>query len=291
MTVLALFVPLLAGATVALVATAAHHRLPPHLAARFITLSLALVMVGALPTALVLAASFLIHVPLVGAALQWCAHTVGFHATVSAWVGVPAVVLVGVGSVRIARVLRQHRSVRCDCGGPVQVAADQRPFAVTLPGRGGQIVMSSGLIDLLGPDETDVVLAHEHAHARLRHDRYLLVLELSATALPPVRPLARWARFSVERWPDEAAAAACGSRRLVAETVGKVALFGHPTAGVLGFAGNGVGSRVSALLRPPVPAPRAAGRAALFLAAAGTAVASAYQIHHLGVLVAAMCLN
>lgn len=291
MSLLALVVPLLAAATLALVATATHHRLPPRLAARCITLSLVLVMVGALPTLLVIAASFLTHVPFLGAGLQWCAHTFGFHATVPAWVGVPAVVLVVVGAIRMVRVLRLHRSIRCDCAGPVHVADDQRPFAVTLPGRGGQIVVSSGLIDLLEPAETEVVMAHEHAHARLRHDRYLLVAELSAAALPPVRPLARWARFSVERWADETAAAACGNRRLVAETVGKVALFGRPSPGMLGFAGSGVSNRVIALLQPPAPAPRAAGRIALGLAIAGTALASAYQIHHLGALLGAMCLH
>lgn len=291
MSLLALVVPLLAATAVALVATATHHRLPPRLAARFITLSLVLVMVGALPTLLVIAASFLTHVPFLGAGLQWCAHTFGFHATVPVWVGVPAVMLVSIGAVRMVRIVRQHRSIRCDCAGPVHVADDQRPFAVTLPGRGGQIVVSSGLIDLLRPAETEVVLAHEQAHARLRHDRYLLVVELSAAALPPVRPLARWARFSVERWADETAADICGSRRLVAETVGRVALFGGPMPGVLGFAGNGVGSRVHALLQPPVPSPRIAGRVALGLAIVGTAAASAYQIHHLGALIGAMCIH
>ena len=127
-------------------------------------------MVGALPTLLVIAASFLTHVPFLGDGLQWCAHTFGVHATVPAWVGVPAVVLVGVGAIRMVRVLRQHRSLRCDCAGPVHVADDQRPFAVTLPGRGGQIVVSSGLIDLLEPAETEVVMAHEHSHAALEHD-------------------------------------------------------------------------------------------------------------------------
>ena len=42
MSLLALILPLLAASTVAPAATAAHHHLPPRLAARFITLSLAL---------------------------------------------------------------------------------------------------------------------------------------------------------------------------------------------------------------------------------------------------------
>ena len=184
MSLLALILPLLAAAALALVATVAHHRLPPRLAARCITMSLVLVMVGALPTLLVIAASFLTHVPFLGDGLQWCAHTFGVHATVPAWVGVPAVVLVGVGAIRMVRVLRQHRSLRCDCAGPVHVADDQRPFAVTLPGRGGKIVVSSGLIDLLEPAETEVVMAHEHAHARLRHDRYLLAVSYTHLTLP-----------------------------------------------------------------------------------------------------------
>jgi hypothetical protein len=77
-------------------------------------------------------------------------------------------------------------------------------------------------IDLLDEDEQRIVLAHERAHAHYRHDRYLLAAEPAAAALPPLRALARRVNYSIERWADEAAAAICGDRRLVAITLGKV---------------------------------------------------------------------
>ena len=95
---------------------------------------------------------------------------------------------------------------------------------------------------------------------------------LAAAANPLLIPVARSVDYTVERWADEHAAAVTSDRRLVAETIGQVALLAGPrltgsrrrrTAGlVLGIAGSRtppglaglagpVPRRVAALLTAP----------------------------------------
>ena len=280
--------PLFVALGVAGVATSAHRRLPPRLAARFVTVALVLVVVAALPTALVVALAFLLHAPALGPGLEWCARALGLHDAVPAWIGVPLIVLLVVGAVRAVRLVREHRALRVDERLPMQITNSDKPYAVTLPGRAGQIVMSSALVELLDDDERRIVLAHEEAHARYRHDRYLFTAELAAALLPPLRALARRVHYSVERWADEAAATVCGDRELVAATLGKVALYSHhPT--IAGFARLGVASRMGALLAPPVPSPHRAQLVALWSSLAVTAAFSLYQLHHLERLLTALC--
>lgn len=54
-------------------------------------------------------------------------------------------------------------------GYDVLLVADRRPFALSLPRRHGGIVVSTGAVDLLEPEELAAVLAHEHAHVQQRH--------------------------------------------------------------------------------------------------------------------------
>jgi hypothetical protein len=280
--------PLLLTLTVAAIATSAHRRLPPRLATRFVTIALVLVVVAALPTALMFALAFLAHTPLVGLGFRWCAEAFGIHDAVPAWVGVPSLALIGVGAARTVRLLRQHRALRLDDSRPIHIANSHKPYAVTLPGRAGQIVISTAMVDLLDDDEQRIVIAHERAHARYRHDRYLLTAELAAAALPPLRGLARRVNYSIERWADEAAAAMCGDRELVAVTLGKVALQTNP-ATVAGFSGLGVASRMGALLQPPIPNPHRVHVVTLWSSLAVTAGCSVYQLHHLERLLTALC--
>jgi Zn-dependent protease with chaperone function len=280
--------PLLVTIAIAAIATSAHRRLPPKMATRFVTTAVVLVVAAALPTAFVVAIAFLTHAPVIGFGFEWCARAIGLHGAVPAWLGFPVLVLLVFGSLRTVRLLRDHRQLRLDESRPVHVAHSQKPFAVTLPGRAGQIVISTALVDMLDDNEQRIVLAHEQAHARYRHDRYLLAAELAAAALPPLRALAKRVSYSIERWADEAAAAACGDRQLVAVTLGKVALHATP-AGAAGFAGLGVASRIGALLEPPVPLPSRRERGVLWSSLAITAGFSLYQLHHLEQLLAALC--
>lgn len=280
--------PLIATVVVAVIATSTHRRLPPRLAARFVTIALVLVVLAALPTALVIAIAFLAHAPLIGFGFEWCAQAIGLHGSVPPWLGVPVIAVLAVGCVRASRLLRQHRLMRLNTPGSVHIADSDKPYAVTLPGRAGQVVISTALMELLDDDEQRIVLAHERAHARYRHDRYLLTAELAAAVLPPLRALANRVSYSVERWADEAAAAMCGDRELVAITLGKVALQTNvPT--VAGFAGLGVASRMGALLEPPIRNPHPGHVLALWSSIAVTAAFSAYQLHHLERLLTALC--
>jgi hypothetical protein len=283
-----LLFPLTVTVSIVALATAAHRRLPPRLATRFVTVALVLVVTAALPTALLVAVGFLAHVPLVGIGFEWCAQAMGMHGAISPWLGVPAVVLVVAGSFRAVRIARQHRRLRRVGVHGIHVARSATPYAVTLPGPEGTIVVSTALVDLLDEIECRIVLAHERAHARHRHDRYLLIAELAAAVLPPLRGLSRRVTFSVERWADEVAARSCGDRELVALTLGKVAL--HTSSPLVpAFAGLGVAARMTALFAPPVARPASRYVLLLWLALAAAAGVGVYQVVHLDQLLLALC--
>lgn len=280
--------PLMWCLAIIVAVTGAHRRLPPRLAARVATVGLVIVTLAMVPTALVVASAFLAHVPIVGVGFQWCARTFGAHGAIPTWVGVPVVAMVGIGVWRTCRVVRQYLRLRIGEPDSVHLLPSHRPYAVTLPGRA--VVISTAMIDLLDADEREIVLAHEHAHARLRHERYLLVAELAAAACPPLRSIARRVNYSLERWADDAAAAVCGDRKQVAVTLGKIALLTGPSsAGVLGFAGLGVSARMNALLAPPIAHPHRRYVFTLWAMLAAACAMSFYQLHHLESLLAALC--
>ncbi|WP_338775870.1 M56 family metallopeptidase [Streptomyces sp. DG1A-41] len=148
--------------------------------------------------------------------------------------------------------------------------------------RGGRVVVTTALLDRLRPAERRALFAHERAHLAARHDRFLLAVQLAARANPFLRPLRTAVAYTAERWADEEAARAIGSRRTVARAIGTAALVsrGTPAPTLAGLAAPGpVPRRVAALLGPP-PAVRtwppvftSVGLAA-WGAAAGTAVSA-----------------
>lgn len=289
MTFPTLLLPLLAAALLAGAVTAIHRRLPPMLAARTVTVTLAVVAAAAVPTMWILSLGYLAHVPWLGRGFAWCAETFGVHQRIPTWVGLPAIALGALGAIRLSKVTGSYRRLRQDRAGSVEVAVHPSAFAFTLPGRGGQVVWSSGLVELLDDQEQAVVLAHENAHARHRHDRYLLVAQCAAATVPFLSSLASRLEFSLERWADECAAAECGERRLVARTLGKVALHTLDTRPAMGFSGLGVPARVAALLTPPTRQPRPPVRFILWLAIATTAGLAGLQIHHLASVIVSLC--
>ena len=127
--------------------------------------------------------------------------------------------------------------------------------AYALPGGPGRIVVSGCLLDRLDSRGRDALVAHEQAHLSGRHHLFVAVTMVAAAANPLLLPVLRAVEYTVERWADERAAAATGDRRLVAQTIGQVALLApRPrTAGaVLGIAGAGA-RRVSVAWAGPVP--------------------------------------
>ncbi|MEV5313890.1 M56 family metallopeptidase [Streptomyces sp. NPDC052610] len=196
-------------------------------------------------------------------------------------------VLVACGRMlwRHGRVRRRaHRALAGLRETEVAVLPDDDPYAYALPGgRRGRVVVTTALLDCLEPAERRALFAHERAHLAARHHRFLLAVQLAARANPFLRPLRTAVTYAAERWADEDAAQAVGSRRTVARAIGKAALVsrGTPVATLAGFAAAGpVPRRVAALLGP---APVARGWPSVFtsvftsvgLAAWGAAVGTA----------------
>jgi hypothetical protein len=210
------------------------------------------------------------------------------HDHVPQWLGGPAVALVGAAAVRLARVRRLWVRSCCDDATGVEVVPSRELFAYTLPGAGGQVVVSQGLVDELDDDELAIVMAHEQAHGALRHDRFVVWGAVTVALVPVLAPLQRRLRFALERWADETTVCELDvERRVVARTLATVALstVSIPSAAA-GVSGIGVAGRVDALLDPP-----AGGRLAFALGATGIVAvvgAAAVQVHHVLPLLAAL---
>ncbi|MGW2373686.1 MULTISPECIES: M48 family metalloprotease [Kitasatospora] len=223
-------------------------------------------------------------------------HALPYHETV----GTAAMWLLVLVGFTCGRTLVRHLRVRSRARralaglpeGPagaegLAVLPDRSPYAYALPGSPGRVVVSTGMLDGLAEDEREALLAHERAHLRHRHHRYLLTTQLAACVNPFLRPLQEAVAFSAERWADEESAQAVGDRRITARAVARAALVSHaaPAPGFAAFAAPAaaqpgpVPRRVAALLGPvPTarnwpPAKTPAGLAAM-VAAVGTAASA-----------------
>ena len=167
--------------------------------------------------------------------------------------------------------------------------------AYAVPGWPGRIVLSAGILDALDDRGQAALLAHEQAHLAGQHHLFTTAARLAASANPLLLPLSRAVDYTTERWADERAAAATGDRRLVAVTIGRVALLATtPDPAALSIAGQPAGRvslawagpvprRVAALLAPP-PRPRTVlliAAAALVLLAGVSALEAARDLHAL----------
>jgi hypothetical protein len=203
-------------------------------------------------------------------------------------------------------------------GGRVVVVPGRAIEAYALPGSPGRIVVSGRLLEVLDDRGRAALLAHEHAHLDGQHHLFTTVAHLAAAANPLLLPVARAVDYTVERWADERAAAITGDRRLVASTIGQVALLaparparlraaalgitGGPgirgSLGITGARGRGHGARgraislawagpvprrVAALLAPPPHRQLTllAVVALLILVAGASAVEAARDLHAL----------
>jgi Zn-dependent protease with chaperone function len=180
--------------------------------------------------------------------------------------------------LRLRADLRRARQVAGGTGAELAVLPDDHPDAYALPGRPGQIVVTTGMLNALDPDEREALFAHERAHLRGRHHLLLAAMELAAVFHPALPALKEPLGYALERAADEAAAQAVGDRGLVGRAIGRAALAastapttsaGRRPRAALAAAAGPVPRRVAALLgsREPGGAPRTplAGR---FVAAA-----------------------
>jgi Zn-dependent protease with chaperone function len=274
---LPLVVPFLAGAAARPLA----ERLPPRTATWLLAAS-AVVLAGAswaVLGLLALAAAF--QVPRIDLAGDIPQHAMSRTDPAPVPLGVLAGALLAAAATaavraawrRTAALIAAHRQGRSLPGAgqmlgaaEVIVVTDDAVDAYAVPGWPSRIVVTSGMLDALTQAERDVLVAHERAHASSCHYLFTAAARLAAAANPLLRPLAGAVGYAVERWADEQAAAAAGSRSLTARTIAKAAL--AATAQPLRRAGSTavlgilpgpslsrdagvVPRRVAALLAPP----------------------------------------
>jgi hypothetical protein len=255
-------------------------RLRPAAAAKSSAVLLAATAIAAVPTLWLIGLSGLAHVGLHNPVTDWCRHLLPDYRPVGAVVGLVSLVAAVGGTVRAVRVLRHHRRLRCTDTCPLEIIETDEIYAYTLPGPAATIAISTGLRNALAADEYDVVVAHEQAHARHRHDRYKLLGLLATAFVPPTRSVARRLDYHIERWADEESLEVTGAeRRLAARTIAKVALAGGSPTPALGIADHGVAARATALLAPLEP-PAATIRVQSAMVIAITVLLASYQLHH-----------
>jgi beta-lactamase regulating signal transducer with metallopeptidase domain len=256
-------------------------RLPPRTATWLLAVS-AVVLAGASCGALgLLALAAAVRTPFVATLGGMSLSTVNNRDPASLPLGIlagallmtAAVAAVRAAWLRTAALVAAHRQTRrlpragrATGRGDAVVIDDDGIDAYTVPGWPSRIVVTSGMLAALSPAEREVLLAHERAHASACHYVFTAVARLAAAANPLLGPLATAITYSVERWADEKAAAAAGSRSLAARTIAKAALAAAaaPAPRVTSFALLGVlprpllarspglvPRRVAALLAPP----------------------------------------
>lgn len=223
---------------------------------------------------------------------DWC-RTIPLHHEVDPLLGIPASALTVVLAFRCGRtLLARHRAIRsAESSGRISVIDTDKLFAYAIPTRDGCVVVSRGLLAPLTASERRAVFAHERAHLRLGHHRYLLATELSRNVLPFLAPLARQIQHATERAADEAAVVAVQDRAVVARAIATVAMRPNDLSHSLpGLDGGSVTRRVEALLWPhrePL-----ATQLMLSTALIGGVIAIgsvAVQLHHFGSLLNHLC--
>ncbi|GAA2463227.1 M56 family metallopeptidase [Streptomyces mauvecolor] len=259
----ALFVPLAVSAVLALAAPWAGGRLPPRMAAWLLTLASLVAAVGTATALGMMAFTLIAQIPAVAAEGEWSPGLVAAHTPVNGLVAaVCTFAVVGCAGALAVTAWRQTAiwlAARRECralptGSDLAVVDDPVPQAFALPGSPGRVVVSSGMLRALSPDERTALLAHERAHLRHRHHVFLLVLRLASALNPLLRPLARAGSLAVERWADEEAGTLVGDRPLVARAVARAALAAkRAPQHSLAATGGPVPQRVRALLAPPTP--------------------------------------
>jgi len=268
------YLPLLIPAFAAVAARPLAARLEPRQGTWLLTVA-AVALAGCSTAALaLLAASAVAQVPVLADLGDYSQSVIHHHDPASAVTGAVAAVVLTVAAVAVAVAFRHRaramaesyrRAARLDDDGTVVVQRGTAVEAYALPGWPGRIVVSGRLLDALDEPGRAALLAHERAHLAGRHHLFTTVAHLAAAANPVLLPLARAVDYTVERWADEHAARVTGDRRLVALTIGRVAMLATPGRGpaaTLGMVRAGsrrvslawagpVPRRVAALLGPP----------------------------------------
>jgi Zn-dependent protease with chaperone function len=233
------WLPLVIPAIAALAARPLADRLPPRTATWLLAASSVILAAASCGVLGLLALAAAVRIPFVSAAGGLSVRTVESTDPASVPLGVLAAALLAAAAtaavraawLRTTAIVAAHQHTRRLPGpsgltGPAEavVLQDDGVDAYTVPGWPSRIVVTSGMLAALTPAERDVLLAHERAHAGSCHYVFTAVARLAAAANPLLTPLASALGYCVERWADERAAAAAGSRPLAARAIAKAAL-------------------------------------------------------------------
>jgi Zn-dependent protease with chaperone function len=254
---IAVIVAAIVATGAAVVAHLVTARVQPQAAARAICQLAVLSALATLWALVVISSENIVQLHFVAEALSLCRGA--FHhretMTPAGWI---AVIGVFACLYSASRVRRRQRRLRAPAGNRgLSIVPSDAPTAFALPGRPGQIIISTGMLRSLEPDERRVLLAHERAHLRCHHHRYVRLTQLAAAVLPLLARLNARVRFATERWADEEAAREMADRTVVARAIARAALAQTAApVGVLAIADTGVARRVESLLREAPPRSR-----------------------------------
>ncbi len=233
----------------------------PSTAARAITMLAVVSALSTLWTLLLVASANIVQLHGVAERLSWCSKLLIAHRGTMSPFGVGAIVALVAIAFSAMRVFVRQRRLRAPTGQTdLAIVRSDVPTAFALPGQlghHGQVVVSTGMLRSLAPEERRALLAHERAHLRCHHHRFVRLTQLAGAAVPWLMPLYRRVRYATERWADEEAVREVGSRAVVARAIARAAL--AQTGGVeaaLGIADTGVVQRVESLLSDVRPTSR-----------------------------------
>jgi len=289
-------VPLIASASLGLLAPWAGNRLPPSSGVRVLATA---AFVTALTTGFclsIVAFNALARIPIIAALGKWSAAAVGLDGTPPPVGGV--VLGLAVICLLLAALRRSLRTatdltqavLACrrlhELSDGLVLIHDTAPDAFALPGMRGKIVVTTGMLQALTAPERRALIAHEQAHLSDHHQIYIQATELAAAANPLLRRIPKQVRALAERWADEQAARDVNDRMLTARALAKAAL-AHATkpcptsdrpAAALRVTDQLIADRVLALTRPhPRSRPRLVS--ALLGLALITVAASVWMAH------------
>jgi Zn-dependent protease with chaperone function len=266
------YLPLLVPVLAAAAARPLAGRLEPRLATWLLTATTVALAAFSTAALALLAASALARVPALAELGGYSQPVLRRGDPVPVLAGAAAALLLTAAAVAVAVVIRARarglaesyrRAARMTPNvpeGPVVIVPGQAIEAYALPGAPGRIVVSGRLLAALDDRGQAALLAHEQAHLAGRHHLFTTVAHLAAAANPLLLPVARAVDYTVERWADERAATVTGDRRLVAATIGRVALLAparprRTRAAALAITGHHgrTGQRISLAWAGPVP--------------------------------------
>jgi beta-lactamase regulating signal transducer with metallopeptidase domain len=291
---LTFYVPLICALAVTAAAAVIARRASPRPGAVALVAAALAAAIAADTALAVLVAARLLDAAPVAALLRWRAEAprpIPVPVPVSLIAAGALVALAAAAAVdwrRAERSIRRVRKLHANAlPGELIVVRSPDVLAHALPAMGaspGRIIVSDAMLRALDPSERRAMLAHERSHLAHRHDRYRRLVRIAARINPLVRPAVPATDFLLERWADEDAARAVGSRRLIAQALARAAVSAprNRRYAEASFAAQRVTARVEALLAPSAGSRVALGLAvALATAAVLSAVGAGHELAHL----------